>query len=384
MHDVIVVGAGPIGSYTGYLLAKEGLDVGIFEKNPAIGKNINCTGIISTECIKNFNLPDEVIQRPINSIKVFSPSGNYLRYYSASPLAYVINRNLFDREINRRAVTEGATTYLNTKVEEINITDGAFKIKVKTEGKGEEKEREFRSKIGVIANGFELNSLKKEVLKRPDDFLFGIQTDINIEGVNDIEVYFGKKIAPGSFAWVVPTNGKSTKTGLITKKNPAEFLKKFLQNPLIAHRLKTYDVQAKCSPIPLGRIPKSYAKRLVVVGEAAGQVKTTTGGGIYFGLLCSEIAAKTIIKAFESGNYSEKAFKEYEISWRSKLEHELKAGIMLRNLFSRLSDHQIDLLIDIAKRNGILPIIKKSDFDWHKDLITSLFRHLFSKKIFRK
>lgn len=381
MHDVIVVGAGPIGSYTGYLLAKEGLDVRIFEKNPAIGKNVNCTGIVSTECIKNFNPPDEVIQRPINSIKAFSPSGNYLRYLSASPLAYVINRNLFDQEINRRAVTEGAITYLNTKVEEINITDGAFKIKVKTEGEG--KEREFRSKIGVIATGFELNSLK-EVLKKPKDFLFGIQTDINIEGVNDIEVYFGEKIAPGSFAWVVPTNGKSTKTGLITKKNPAEFLKKFLQNPLITHRLNMGDIQAKCSPIPLGRIPKSYAERLVVVGEAAGQVKTTTGGGIYFGLLCSEIAVKTIIKAFESGNYSEKAFKEYEITWRSKLEPELKAGLMLRNLFSRLSDPQIDLLIYLAKRNGILPIIKKTDFDWHKDLIASLFSHFFYKKIFRK
>jgi flavin-dependent dehydrogenase len=81
------------------------------------------------------------------------------------------------QEINRKAVTEGATTYLNTKVEEINITAGAFKIKVKTEGKG--KEKEFRSKIGVIATGFELNSLK-EVLKRPKDFLFGIQTDINM------------------------------------------------------------------------------------------------------------------------------------------------------------------------------------------------------------
>jgi len=379
MHDVIIVGAGPIGSYTGYLLAKEGLDVVICEKNPAIGKNVNCTGIISTECLKKFNPPDKAIQRSINSIKVFSPSGNYLRYYSALPLAYVINRNLFDQEINRRAVTEGATTYLNTKVEEINITDGAFKIKVKTEGK----EREFRSKIGVIATGFELNSLK-EVLKRHKDFLFGIQTDINIEGVNDVEVYFGKKIAPGSFAWVVPANGKSTKTGLITKKNPAEFLKKFLQNPLIAHRLNTCDIQAKCSPIPLGRIPKSYDRRLVVVGEAAGQVKTTTGGGIFFGLLCSEIAVKTIIKALKSGDYSERVFKEYEITWRSKLDPELKAGIMLRNLFSKLSDNQIDLLIDIAKRNGILPLIKKSDFDWHRDLIAALICHLFSKKIFGK
>ncbi len=74
-HDVIVVGAGPIGSYTAYLLAVEGLDVGIFEKNPVIGKDVNCTGIVSTECLKNFDLPDKVILRPVNSIKAFSLPG---------------------------------------------------------------------------------------------------------------------------------------------------------------------------------------------------------------------------------------------------------------------------------------------------------------------
>ncbi|OGW37164.1 MAG: hypothetical protein A2Y97_01160 [Nitrospirae bacterium RBG_13_39_12] len=376
IHDVIIVGAGPIGSHTAYLLAKEGLDVGIFEKNSGIGKDVNCTGIVSTECLKIFGIPDEVILRPVNSIKAFSPSGNCLRYHSASPLAYIINRSLFDQDINRRAVTEGATTYLNTKVENISISDGSFKIKVKTEGK----DREFRSKTGVIATGFELNSF----IKKPKRFLYGIQTDVKMEGVNDIEVYFGKQIAPESFGWVVPTNGKSVKIGLITKKNPAEFLKKFLQNPLIAQRLSTYDRKIRCSPIPLGRIPKSYAERLVIVGEAAGQVKTTTGGGIYFGLLCSEIAVNIILKAFKNGNYSEKMFKEYERIWRSKVEHEIKAGRMLRNLFSRLSDNQIDLLIDFAKRDGILPIIKKSHFDWHKDIIISLSRLLISKKLFKK
>ncbi len=379
MHDVIVVGAGPIGSYTAYLLAKEGLDVGIFERNPVIGKDVNCTGIISTECLNIFDLPDEVILRPVNSIKAFSPSGNYLRYQSGSPLAYVINRGLFDHEINRIAVRAGAKTYLNTRVKEINITDGAFKVKVKTEGK----EREIRSRTGVIATGFELNSIEG-VFNRPKDFLFGIQTDVKMEDVSDIEVYFGEKIAPGSFGWIVPTNGKSAKVGLITKENPAEFLKRFLQNPLVTHRLDTRDNQTKCSPIPLGRISKSYAERLVIVGEAAGQVKTTTGGGIYFGLICSEIAVRTILKAFKIGNYSEKVFEEYEIIWRNKIESELKAGMVLRNIFSRLSDHQIDLLMDLAKRDGILPIIRKSNFDWHKNLIASLVRHLISKKIFGK
>lgn len=296
MHDVIVVGAGPIGSYTACLLAQEGLDVGVFEKNPFIGKDINCTGIVSAECIKKFDLPDEVILGQVNSIKAFSPSGRCLRYESAKPLAYIINRSLFDREINKMAVIEGAEIHLNARVKEVNNTGGVFEVKVKTEGKA----RTFRSRTGVIATGFEINSLEG-ILSGPKDFLYGIQTDIKVQDICDIEVYFGEKVAPGSFGWIVPTDDNSAKVGLITKENPAALLRRFLRNPLIAHRLDTCESQIKCSPIPFGRIPKSYAERLIIVGEAAGQVKTTTGGGIYFGLLCSEIAVRTILKAKEWG-----------------------------------------------------------------------------------
>jgi geranylgeranyl reductase family protein len=377
--DVIVVGAGPVGSYTAYLLAKEGLHVGIFEKNSAIGKDINCTGIISTECFEKFNLSRDIILKPINSIKAFSPSGNEITYQSSSPIAYVINRSLFDNTINRLAICEGATTYLNTRVEEIVSTNDDFRITVRT---GKEK-REFRSKVGILANGFELHTLRN-VIKRPKNFLYGIQTDAVMKGVSTIEVYFGNKIAPGSFGWVVPTGEESTKIGLIVKEDPSLFLKKFLQTPLVSTRLHSADNHMKCSLIPYGSIPKSYEKRLLIVGEAAGQVKTTTGGGIYFGLLCSSIAARTINKAFQRGDFSAKMFKEYETTWKRTVEPEVKAGMKLRNLFSRFSDSQIDFLVDLAKRDGILPDIKNSNFDWQKDIILSLSRHLISKKLFRR
>jgi geranylgeranyl reductase family protein len=378
-HDVIVIGAGPIGSYTAYLLAKEEIDVGIFEKNLFIGKDINCTGIVSIECLKRIDLSNEVIQRQINSIKIFSPSGDYLQYHSATPLAYVINRGLFDREINRMSIREGVTTYLNMKVKDIVIKDNAFKIKVGTEEGGE---TEFRSKVGVIATGFELNSLYR-LFNKSIDYSYGIQTDVTMEDVSDVEVYLGREIAPGSFGWVVPTNGNSAKIGLITKKNPSAYLKRFLQHPLINNRIKNYDKKTKCSPIPLTRIPKSYNERVIVVGEAAGQVKTTTGGGIYFGLICSEIAAETVLRAFKCDDFSEKLFAEYEINWRKRIEPELRAGKILRNIFSRLSDYQINLVIDLARKDGVLPIIKKSNFDWHKDIITYLVRQLINKKLFR-
>lgn len=236
---------------------------------------------------------------------------------------------------------------------------------------------------GVIATGLDLN-LPKGGFLRPQNFLWGVQTEVRIKDISDeIEVYFGKEIAPGSSARVVPTNDGFGKIGLIAKRATAACLNRFLQNHLIRHRVDTYN-QIRCSPIPFGSIPRSYAERLIIVGEAAGQVKTTTGGGIYFGLLCSEIAVSTIINAFNRRDFGEKVFAGYEINWRSKIEHELEAGILLRKLFSRLSDHHINFLIDLANKDGILPIMEKAKFDWHRDIITSLLRHVFFRRHFKQ
>ena len=378
-HDVIVVGAGPVGSYTAYLLAKEGLDVGVFERNPSVGKDVNCTGIVSVECLRKFDLPREVVSRTITSIKAISPSGCQIRYHSVSPLAYVVNRGLFDNELNKMAQKAGVSTYLDAKVEDIDITDSAIRVRLH----GGEEAREFSAKVGVIATGFELRSFQK-LFKRPAQYLFGIQADVLMDDVDDVEVYLGQMVAPGSFGWVVPTDAKSAKVGLIVKKNPGEALRRFLQNPLIGERTVSFSNNIKCSPIPLRRVPKSYAERLVVVGEAAGQVKTTTGGGIYFGFLCAEIAAQTITRAFCTGDFREKVFRDYEVQWRKRLDPELKAGTLLRNIFSKFSDKQIDYLVDMARRDGIMPVIDKANFDWHKDVISYLIRHLINKKLLGK
>jgi digeranylgeranylglycerophospholipid reductase len=275
LHDIIVVGAGPVGSYTACLMAKEGLDVGIFERNPSIGSDVNCTGIISGECLKRFDLPGEAITGVINSIRGIAPSGNYIRYQSASPLAYIVDRRLFDFELNKMATDKGATTYLNAKVEEIDLAAGYFRIRVNAGGE----KKEVGARAGVIATGLELRSFPG-IFRKPVKFLYGVQTDVRMEDVGDVEVYFGKNIAPGSFGWVVPVDGESAKIGLIVEKTPVEFLKRFLGHPLISKRICSHGHKIRCSPIPLRRVPKTYAERLVIVGEAAGQVKTTTGGGI--------------------------------------------------------------------------------------------------------
>lgn len=377
LHDVIIIGAGPIGSYTGCLLAREGLDVRIFERNPFAGKDVNCTGIVSLECLKRVNISNEIIQRQINSIKAFSPSGDFIHYNSVDPLAYVIDRRLFDREVNIMSQKEGAITYFNMRVKGIDNKNDTFKIIVETV----DGVKEFNSKVGIIATGFELTSLFG-FTNKVVDYSYGIQTEVMMEGVNDVEVYLGNDIAPGSFGWVVPINDETTKIGLITRKNPSVYLKNFLKHPFIHNRVRKDCKKTKCSPIPLATIPKSYAERLLIVGEAAGQVKTTTGGGIYFGFLCSEIAVETILKAFKHNNFSENFLSEYERKWRQRIDSELKAGKRIRSIFSRLSDCQIDFIINLAKKDGIISVIKRSDFDWHKDIVSYLIRHFIPKKIF--
>ena len=377
-HDVIIVGAGPIGSYTAKLLAEKGLDVGLFEKNRSIGKDVNCSGIISIECFRRFGLPSQSVVRDINSIKAFSPSGNCIEYRSESPIAHVVDRALFDQELHIQAASRGVTTYLDARVTRIANSGGVFSISVRT---GDE-EKAFRSRMGVIATGFDLKTVLGSP-GSPKEFVYGVQAEATIEDVNDVEVYFGEKVAPGFFSWIIPAGERTARIGLMAKNDAPGLLRRFLNSEHVIRRVRDCSDDLKCSPIPIGSVAKSYAERLVVVGEAAGQVKATTGGGIYFGLLCSELAAATAAKAFRTGDFSNGFLKKYEMEWKTLLDPELRAGMLLRGIFSRFSDRQINLLIDLAKKDGFLPIIRRYGFDWHKDIISYLMSHLMPKNVFK-
>jgi flavin-dependent dehydrogenase len=171
------------------------LDVGIFERNPVIGKDVNCTGIVSGECLKKFDLPEEAILRPINSIRAIAPSGGYLRYQANSPLAYVVSRSLFDSEINKMAVKEGATIYLNAGVKEIKVSDQAFIVTLNTGGE----KMEFNARVGVIATGFELHALQG-LGKRHANCFFGIQTDVKMENPAMLKSTSERRLRPGHLA----------------------------------------------------------------------------------------------------------------------------------------------------------------------------------------
>jgi flavin-dependent dehydrogenase len=122
---------------------------------------------------------------------------------------------------------------------------------------------------------------------------------------------------------------------------------------------------------------KTYGERVLAIGEAAGQVKTTTGGGIYFGLLCSEIASRVILKRFQEGIFSEGRMAEYEKSWKKALQKEIRIGYYARKLCAKLSDSQIESLFRVIQTDGFLPLVReRGNFDWHSDLLVLLMKRL--------
>jgi digeranylgeranylglycerophospholipid reductase len=209
------------------------------------------------------------------------------------------------------------------------------------------------------------------------DFTIGAQADIEVPHLDEVEVFFGD-VAPDFFAWLVPLAPPMARAGLLSRENPGLYLKKWLSDLAAQGKIVSANVKLRYGGIPLQPLTRTYGERLIAVGDAAGQVKPTSGGGIYYGLISADIAAATLHDALGDDDLSAKRLARYERAWRKKLGSELRTGYRFRRLYERLSNRQIDRLFDIVKRAGIDKALLKAEdlsFDWHSHLIMKLLKY---------
>jgi geranylgeranyl reductase family protein len=371
-------------------LASSGYDVAVFEEKSAPGLNACCTGIISTECFQSLDLSTDVILTKVNSTKFFSPSGRCLRFQTERVQAYVVNRLLLDKAITSKAQSQGARYFFSSPV--IDITPGKDSIQAETLCSGA---REiFSARAVVLANGFKPKLPRKLGLGKIKNFLVGAQAEIEVENVDEFEVYFGQEIAPGAFAWLVPTSINKAYVGLLATSQAKRHLQKFLNNLSCQGRITSREVEIEQKAIPIGTLARSYGDRVVVIGDAAGQVKPTTGGGIYFGHLGARIAAEVLDEALRSDNLTADQLSRYQKQWKAKMGKEISHGYWARWAYAKLSDRQIEGIFNILDSDGIAEALLNSSnfsFDWHSRLILAVLRrssaypllkirHLFSRE----
>jgi len=172
-------------------------------------------------------------------------------------------------------------------------------------------------------------------------------------------------VPKGHFGWIAPQSDGQALVGAIGRPR-AEY--DDMASVLIRAGLITQqEVHWNHWPVPVGRAERTVADRAVLVGDAAGQVKPTTGGGIFYALTAADLAAEAIGDALRRDDLGSKSLSTYETSWKSALGRELRVGSIARSIYERLDPASVKRILKTAESNGLLK--ERSSFDWHADLI---------------
>jgi len=175
-------------------------------------------------------------------------------------------------------------------------------------------------------------------------------------------------MAPGAFAWLVPAGSGRVRVGVLCSRSATSLARRFLERPGVRERVPHLPDVIVQRPVPVSTPRTTYADRVVVVGDAAGQVKPTTGGGLYFGACAATAAADAVGRALAAGDLSAHALSAYERDWRTAFGRELRYGAVARGLYRRLSPAQVDRIIARAEHTGLAQSLLASSrfsFDRH-------------------
>ena len=373
MLDVAIVGGGPGGMAAARSLAAAGWAVSVFEEHQQIGMPVHCTGVLAEDVIAALDLPAEAVLNPLSTVRFVAPAGHSFDYTTATTEAVVIDRAAFDAALGVRAELAGAAVVRGRRVIAIDIIAGAAQL---TFADGEP----VRARSVILACGANYSFQKRLGLGMPSTFLQSAQLELPAERPGDVEIHFGSEIAPKGFAWAVPVRrsyGTFARIGVMAESDPAEFFSRMMARVRDRWGVALPDTAPpKRRMLPLGSVKRTYAERVLAVGDAAGLVKPTTGGGIYYSVVSGQIAAEVLGSRLAVDDLSAQAMREYEQRWRTRFQSEFTAQLALRFVAQRMRDTDIDALFTLAATDGILPLVRQTArFNRHRDFILALLRH---------
>ena len=378
-RDVIIVGGGPGGLTAATCLAREGFDVAVLEEHREVGAPVHCTGVLAQEAVAELGLPRESILNALSTARFSSPLGRDISYTTPTTEALVIDRAVFDRRLARDAESAGVTLLLGARVTDVRTTGARAEIDTES---GET----FRGRAVILACGASYAFQRRLGLGLPAVHLNSAQLELPAERTGDVELLFGTATAPRGFAWAVPVtraSGRCVRIGLMCDGDPARPFANVLARLAPSWGVPRETPQLpRRRLLPLAPIHRTYADRLLVVGDAAGLVKPTTGGGIYYSIVSARMASEVLVDALRHDRLDATTLSRYQYAWRRRLMPEFRAQLAMRMLAQRLTDQEIDALFELAQTDGIMPIVRRTaHFNRHRKLIAALLKHPPARRV---
>ena len=368
MDDVIVVGAGPAGNCAALGLASRGLSVTVIDGRRVIGDKL-CTGIVGSECTRRFPIDPALVYYQACAAQVKAPQGGALRFEAPTPQASVVDRVEYVNSFARQAQAAGARYYLGHRAVQAQVDPQGVTVVTG--------ESCHRARCLVLAAGFGSPLVRQLGLGSVSDYVVGAQAMVSTAQVNEVEVHLGQNVAPGFFSWLVPTRPGQALVGLLARRQAAERLAGFVETLRQEGKVTAVERPPACWGVPLRPLKRTYADRVVVAGDAAGQVKPITGGGIYYALMAGELAGSVVGQAVAEDDLSSARLSQYQDRWQALLANELDVGYWARRLYELLNDHQIGFLLRQVAANGLKAQLADGgvSFDWHSRVISRLIGH---------
>ena len=353
-YDVVIAGGSVAGLLCAREVAKEGNTVLVIEEDYEIGTPEHCGGLVSMSGLEKLGVIPfrKTFNHLVESARIYAPNGKSIQISSKKQKVGEISRRELDKQIAHQAQKNGAKIQVKTSFQEIT------KEGVKTS------DGEIKCKIFVDARGIASISQKDRT-----GILSSAQYEIYADWIKqgEVKLFFDQEKYPGFFAWIIPSSEGKGKVGVAGKGiKVSEVIEEFLQNK------GTYSIIRKIfAPIWVkGPIKKFVEGKSVIIGDAAGQAKPTTSGGIYSSGMGGILAGRAISKFLKSNN--PKDLEEYQKEWTNLFGEEFENQILARKLLERFDNQTINKLFELISPEILKEISERDDFDFHTGSIIKL------------
>jgi digeranylgeranylglycerophospholipid reductase len=370
--DALVVGAGPAGSTVALELAKRGHAVRVVEEHPKVGFPVQCAGLVSSRVLEMAQPPSSIVRKPVQGATVVGPSGGAVVFKASEARAFVIDRGALDVHLADRAARAGAVFSTAMRFDGTSPPhDGTVAVRLTAADGSHE---EVRTRLVVGADGVASAVARAFRLRRPVEILPAFEAEFP-ESPGDpdqVEVYLGREICPGLFGWWIPDGTGGARVGVAVTPGPVTA--RAYYDRLVAVVGRRFGAPLRnpvnflVSGIPIGTVPRTATAHALLVGDAAAQVKPLSGGGIYTGMRCAQLAAEVAHEALQKNDLGAASLERYDRAWRAELGTEFARALYLRRVLLRLSDADLDRVVaalSAAELTGTIVAFGDIDFPSH-------------------
>ncbi|MEE3192569.1 MAG: NAD(P)/FAD-dependent oxidoreductase [Candidatus Thermoplasmatota archaeon] len=365
MIDALVVGAGPSGCRAAWKLAEAGYSVAIAEEHERVGDPCQCAGLVTPRTLDYLGYRLPVLQE-MRGARLWGPYDSYLEFEALETKALVIDRPALDRSIAARAEKAGAEIWTGTRYTRGWRDNGGMVAELRDKSGMQQ----VQTRLLIGADGPASRVARDAGLHNRREVMAAFGGDVSGYATRDgyVDLFVGSELAPRFFGWAIPTGSDTGRLGVATTlpHRPRKFFRSYFHEGAPSKVLNGAKLTARISGlIPFGLREPAFTDHVLLIGDAAGLAKPTSGGGIYTGLVSADAAAETAIAAFEAGDLSVAHLAEYQQKLRNRIAGELQLGARLRRAFLALDDAQLAEIIRMLGDPAVLEAIQRvGDLDY--------------------